>query len=259
MSAQTIDEAKAFILQADLPAARPDFLGSEATAPGAPFDAVTQQAAVVGSEVISFVEQITPEQRQDLVNAALLAQLVADKKVPSTKDLDGVKAWYREYFNVLSHVGFAVQESGFAEYTEGGETFEAHEAIIEVVKVALAGAPAAIPIVIKTLESLKNLDKDSPWLTIFHRQSRSANTGRFQVSLANSDTSGSSLSVIAFGITAKATVTQVLFFRFKKNESTLHHESAKLSINDLVLTAVRDDITQKITRFSKDFVAGLEI
>ena len=64
---------------------------------------------------------------------------------------------------------------------------------------------------------------------------------------------------MAFGITAKATITQVLFFRFKKNESTLHHESAKLSINDTVLAAVRDDITQKITKFTKDFVAGLDV
>jgi len=259
MSTQLISQAKAFVQGTELPVARPQTLGETTPGEEAPFDAVKQQAAVVGSDVISFVQTITPDQRKDIVNAALLAQLVANKRVPSTTDLKLVQAWYQHYFDVLSHVGFAVQESGFAEYTEGGRTFEAHEAIIDVVKTVLAPAPAALAIVLKTLESLKSMTRDSPWITIFQRQSRSANTARFQVSLADNDPNGALLSLLAFGITAKATITQVLFFRFKNNESTLHHESAKMSINDTVLTAVRDDVAKKIVNFSKDFVAGLDV
>ena len=261
MSAQVIDfqHAKAFVQQAILPAVRPRTLGDE-PAPGdqSPFDAAKQQAAVVGSDVMSFVKNITPEQRKDIVNAGLLAQLVANKKVGDTKDLDGLKSWYKEYFDVLKNIGFMVQEDGFAEYTEREETFEAHEAIIDIVKAILAGT-TALPLVLKTLESLKNMNKDSPWLTIFHRQSRSANTARFQVSLADSDPNGAFLKMAAFGIKANAQITQVLFFKFKKGESTLHHEDAKLSINDTVLAAVRDDIAQKITKFTKEFVAGLDV
>ncbi|MET0165690.1 MAG: hypothetical protein ABW318_11915, partial [Vicinamibacterales bacterium] len=119
--------------------------------------------------------------------------------------------------------------------------------------------PGALPLVLKTLESLKSMSEDTPWITLFHRESRSANTARFQLSLADSEPTGSFLNVFAFGLTATANVTQVLFFKFKKNESTLQHNSSKLTINDTMLAAVRDDIALKITKFSKDFVAGLDI
>ena len=145
----------------------------------------------------------------------------------------------------MSQIGFAIQSKGFAKYTEKADSFEAHEAIIDVVKTALAGVPGALPLVLKTLESLKSMSEDSPWITLFHRESRSANTARFQLSLADSEPTGSFLNVFAFGLTATANVTQVLFFKFKKNESTLQHNSSKLTINDTVLAAVHDDIALK--------------
>src|SRR5215831_7080418 len=246
MNTTDIAQARSFLLRAELPAPFPETLGEPAPGDTSPFDAAKQQAAVVGSDVVSFVKEITPEQRQDIVNASLLAQLAANKKVPDPEDLKGIVDWYTAYFDVISKIGFAVQSKGFVQYVEKADTFEAHEAIIEIVKTALAGAPAAIPLVIKTLETLKSMSQDSPWITLFHRESRSANTARFQVSVADT---GSSLSVLAFGIAARATVTQVLLFRFKKNESTLQHNSSTLTINPAVLAGIRSDIAQKITKY----------
>jgi hypothetical protein len=256
MNTMDIAQARSFVLQAQLPAPFPETLGAQAPGDISPFDAAKQQAAVVGSDVVSFVKDTTPEHRQDIANASLLAQLVANRQLPAPKDLQGILDWYTAYFNVMSQIGFAVQSKGFAQYAEKADTFEAHEAIIEIVETALAGAPAAIPLVIKTLESLKKLSQDSPWITLFHRESRSANTARFQVSTASED---ASLNVLAFGIIAKASITQVLLFKFTYNESTLQHNSSELTINPVVLAGIRDDITQKITKYSKDFIAGLEI
>jgi hypothetical protein len=258
MTTPSLAEARSFVLQAELPA--PLLLLGEPS-PGAesPFDAAKQQAAVVGSDIVSFVDEITPEQRQDIVNASLLAQLVANKRVADPADLDGILAWYKQYFDAMSLLGFAVQDRGFAQYTEKGDSFEAHEAIIDVVTAALGGAPAALPLVLKTLESLKKMSEDTPWITLFNRESRNANTARFQVSVADNNAKGASLNVFAFGLTANASVTQVLFFKFKKNQATLQHDSSTLTINPTVLAGIRDDVAQKIVRFSKDFVAGLDV
>jgi hypothetical protein len=260
MSTQSLAQARAFVQQAELPPAPAETLGPKAAATAFDFDAVKEQAAVVGSDVIAFVKGITPEQRSDLVNASLLAQLVAKKKVPNPTDLAGVLAWYDHYFDVLSNVGFVIQEKGFAKYAEKSETFEAHEAILDVAKVVLAGAPGALSVVTKTLESLRKLSDDSPWITLFHRESRSANTARFQVSLAEADeNAGLLVTLMAFGVEAKAQVTQVLFFKFKKNDATLHHHSGRVTINSMVLTGVRDDITRKLAGFTREFVAGLDV
>jgi hypothetical protein len=258
--AQTVLDARTFVQQLDIPAAPPALLGTRSPLPEFVFDTAKEQATVVGSDVIAFTSGITPEQRADLVNASLLAQLAARKKVPEPQDLAGVLEWYGHYFTVLSNIGFVIQDTGFADYKEKADSFEAHEAILDVAKVALAGAPAALALVTKTLESLQKMSADSPWVTIFHRESRSAHTARFQVTLAETGADGGLLvKLMAFGVEAQSNITQVLFFRFRKNQARLRHHTGTVTINPGVLEGVRADIATRLTEHTRSFVAGLDI
>ena len=60
------------------------------------------------------------------------------------KTLADVGAWYDTYFDALSQLGFAIQDKAFAEYRASSDTFEAHEAILEVAGALLAGSPGAL-------------------------------------------------------------------------------------------------------------------
>jgi hypothetical protein len=222
------------------------------------YDEAKQQAVVVGSDVIAFVKGITPDQRNDIVNASLLAQLVAKNKIAQPSTLTDVKEWYDEYFNVLSRIGFVIQDKGFAEYREASDSFEAHEAILEVAAALLAGTPGALALVKTTLESLQKMSSNSPWITLFNRESQSANTARFQVSLVNEDENRRLLvALIAFGLEARTTLTQVLFFKFHTNDVTLHHHSGKVTINAQLLAGVRDQIASKLVSYASDYIKGL--
>jgi hypothetical protein len=222
------------------------------------YDEAKQQAVVVGSDVIAFVKGITPDQRNDIVNASLLAQLVAKKKVAQPSTLTAVKEWYDEYFDVLSRIGFVIQDKGFAEYREASDSFEAHEAILEVAAALLAGTPGALALVKTTLGALQKMSSNSPWITLFNRESRSANTARFQVSLVNEDENGRLLvALIAFGLEARTTLTQVLFFKFHTNDVTLHQHSGKVTINASLLAGVRDQIAGKLVSYASDYIKGL--
>jgi len=232
--------------------------GDAARTPGSAFDAAKDQATVVGSDVISFVKGVTPEQRNDIVNAALLAQLVANKKVAEPTTLPDVVRWYEEYFDVLSHIGFVIQDKSFAAYEEKSRDFEAHKAILELAAVLLAGTPGALAVLKTTLEALEKMAGDSPWIILYERESRSANTARFQVSLVNQDENAPFLlSLIAFGLEAKSAVKQVLFFKFRKNEVKLQHHSGKVTINAPVLASVREQITQRLIPFTTEYVQHL--
>jgi hypothetical protein len=257
MTGLSVATARDFVREAELPEP-PPINFDIAKAPGFDFDAAKEQATVVGSEVIAFVKGITREQRQDIVNATLLAQLVARKKVTDPKSLADVESWYDDYFDVLSKIGFVLQHRDFAEYKEHSQNFEAHKAILEVATALLAGSPGALMLVKTTLEALQKMSADSPWITIFDRESQSANTARFQVSLVEQDeNAGLLLSLIAFGLQAKHSVTQVLFFKFKQDDVTLHHHSGKVTVNAPLLAAVRDQIAGKLVAYSTEFIQGL--
>jgi hypothetical protein len=257
MDAQSISKAREFVAAAALPPPPVmDFESARDTAP--PLDAAKEQAAVVGGQVIAFVTGVTAEQRGDIVNASLLAQLVAKKRVPGAATLADVTSWYDSYFEVLTNIGFAIQDKGFAEYHEQSESFQAHKAILEVATLLLGGAPTALALVKTTLEALQKMDEDSPWITLFNRESQSANTARFQVGLVEQDAAnGLLLTLMAFGLEARLNVTQVLFFKFRKNDVRLQHHSGKVTINAPLLAALRPEIGARLAAFSHEFIQQL--
>ncbi|KRF42159.1 hypothetical protein [Terrabacter sp. Soil810] len=257
MVVDAFSRARAFVQAADLPEPPPiDFDTPKAPRPA--LDEAKEQAAVVGGEVIAFVRGVTREQRADIVNASLLAQLVAKKKVPSQTTFADVEYWYGCYFEVLSSIGFAIQDKGFAQYHEETGDFQAHEAILEVAAGLLVGAPAALTLVKTTLTALQKMSDGSPWITLFNRESQSANTARFQVGLAESSpTDGLLLTLMSFGLEAQSNLTQVLFFKFRKSDVTLRHHSGKVTVSAPVLEAVRLDIAERLVDFAQDYVRQL--
>jgi hypothetical protein len=256
MTHPAIQSARDFVQQAELP--EPPPINFDIAKAPFNLDPASDQAAVVGSDVVAFMKGVTREQRQDVMNATLLAQLVARKQIPTPESLEQIERWYDEYFDVLTKIGFQLTNRDFSEYHEHSGTFEAHQAILDVAAALLVGAPGALALVKTTLEALQKMSEDSPWITLFNRESHSANAARFQVSVVEQDDNGEVvLSVISFGLQAEHKVTQVLFFKFKKNDVRLQQHSGKVTINAPVLTAVRSQIADRLIAYSTDFIQGL--
>ena len=247
----TVESAEKFVRRVSIPAGR----RTRGPVTELAFDTAKTQTAVVGSEIVSFVSGVTAERREAIVNSSLLAQLVAAKRVP---DATRIYDWYDAYFEVLTNVGWVVQDKSFAEYREAGTNFEAHKAILAVATVALGAAPTALAIVTSTINALHSMDESRPWITIFNRESQEAKTARFQISLAEQDADGQFfVNLLAFGLEASADVTQVLFFKAKKEKAKLRHYSGRVTINATVLDSVRDAIKAKLTSHVSSYVSQL--
>ncbi|MEO7862024.1 MAG: hypothetical protein ABIU05_16640 [Nitrospirales bacterium] len=167
----TPKSAREFLNAAELPSVTRG--GIERAGEIVAFDAQKNQAMVVASDIVSFVKGVSNERRQDIVNVSLLAQLVANKKVP---DKTRIIEWYNAYFDVLENIGWVIQDRSFSSYTEEADGLEAHEAILKVATLFLGASPAALAIVISTLEALKSMDSSKAWMTIFDRESKHVKT-----------------------------------------------------------------------------------
>lgn len=254
MDADSVARARRYVEHAEIPQTRAGYDEAVDVA-GTSFDAAKNQATVVGSDVIAFVRGVAAERRDAIVNSSLLAQLVAKKKVG---DPGRLYDWYDAYFEVLTNVGWVLQDRSFAEYHERADNFEAHKAVLEVATMLLAGAPAALQLVTTTLKALHSMDQSRPWITIFNRESQTARTARFQISLVEQDADGQFLvSLMAFGLEAKAAITQVLFFRARTSEATLRHYSGKVTINTTVLDGIRDSMKAKLLGHARNYVSAL--
>lgn len=257
MSKVNVNTANKFLDNLKLPAiTRGGFKAAEKK-PQVDFDALKSQAMVVGSEVVSFVKGVSAERRQDIVNCALLAQLAADHKV---NDRSKIFEWYDAYFDVLTNLGWVIQDKGFSSYEESADGLEAHEAILKVAAVLLGGTPTALAVVVSTIEAMKSMDAGNPWITIFDRESRSAETARFQIAIAEEDMSGQFIvSLMAFGLKADSTLTQILFFKIRSDKVTLKHRSGKVTINEEVLAGIREKIRVKLIGRTGGYIDSLDL
>ncbi|PWC39512.1 hypothetical protein [Azospirillum sp. TSO35-2] len=80
-----------------------DLALESALEPQAPaFDAGKDEAAVVGSNIVSFARGVAAEDREAIANALLIAQLVAKKR---SQAADDIHQWYQHYFEVLGGLG----------------------------------------------------------------------------------------------------------------------------------------------------------
>lgn len=251
-----LDHARAFVGRLDV--GQPHLAIDGTAAPDIVFDAARQQAVLVGSDVVSFDTGIEASFREAASNCALLAQLAADKA--SSAELDPM-AWFDSYFSVLAHLGWIVQERDTAVYTLKNDGLEVHEAILQVIAAFLGDvAPAALKLVELTLTSLKSMNSGSPLITLFTRQTQHARVGRVQFTAVHADADGGLLAeAMAFGLTADAEVTQILFFRLHNDHTVLRRSLGRLSLNRMAIEALAPQIKAKVLPFMAGYVDALDI
>jgi hypothetical protein len=228
---------------------------SAAEEAGEVFDKAKNQAQVIGSGVFSFVTGVTPEVREAISDSALLAQLVANKRVDVEKE---PLEWFKTYFDVLQNLGWTLQEGGWDDYSSGGIAGEVHEKIVEIMAAVLAPAPAALAIITSTVKALKAMKPGSSWITIFSRETQKAKIARFQVGLVEKE-EGSDvfISLLMCLIEADKTITQVLVFKFKQERASFRANSRKVSVNRTALVGGAPGVRAKIKAYQADYLSSI--
>jgi hypothetical protein len=259
MMSQRIAEGVAFVEGLELPYLEQHMGRDSATGTPHVFDQTKNQAMVVGADIVSFVTGTEPGLRTAIMNCSLLAQLAATRKVKSRED---IRSWYEAYFDTLGSLGWVVQDRGFSVHREAGDDFEAHQAILSVAAVVLGPATTAttaLAVVQSTLAGMKSMSEGS-WMRIFKRESQAAKAARFQVTVAEpSSQGGSMVSLMAFELDAKATLTQVLFFKFRSTDITLRHSSGRVTIDSELLAGTAPVIAKRVADYTQDYVKNIPI
>lgn len=140
---------------------------------------------------------------------------------------------------------------------QGGDV---HRAIIPVVTAALAPGVAATSIVLAVLSGLGDMDENAPWITMFDRSSTHAHGAKFQVGHVDADEAGNpQMTLVCFAIDAKRTITQVLFFKFKDQHTSVRQDVRRLGSTPAHLALTGDLIADRVRPFIIDFVRSIDI
>ena len=217
------------------------------------------EVATVGSQITQFSANVTPAQRAAVADCLLLAQLAANKA--SGGDPDQM-AWYRKYVEVLQNIGWNTEAMTWEQRQVQNTDLSVHQEIIPVLAAALGPAVAMASMIIGVLTGLQNMNKSSPWITLFNRASQHASGATFQLGYVDVGSGGDSsigVRLLAVAIDAKNTITQVLFFKFSDAKATLRSANGQLGISNARLDSIKASVSQRVLPFLEQNIAQLDL
>ena len=215
-----------------------------------------EQAFISDKSLVSFVSTVTGQNRKDILNSTLLAQLAANKKHSIETDIVG---WYKTYTEVLEKIGWVIEDKDIHKFQAKESVFEVENVIIDILAASFGGNYIAI--IKKTLESLKKMSESNDGrIKVFEKNTRSSSKGCFQIAIADEENDALSMKLGTFLLTSSNKVTKVLFVKFAKDKTTLDYSSSKGTLNsELYASSAREAIVKKLSQDITDYIAEIEI
>jgi hypothetical protein len=212
--------------------------------------------AVVGNMIESFVDGVTGQQKIDVLNSSLLAQLAANHRVPQRSSMP--VEWTNAYGTILMNVAWVVPAFSFRTLRTSARRFTIDQAILALVKGFLS--PGEISNLTAAMEAMKALEGEDRRFVIFERNSKKGSDGNFQVNSVGTSADGTlSLKLGAYSFDTQTDVTNVLWFQFSGNTTTLKVSKSTFVLNEAVMARIREPLVAKLGDRAKDFIGGLEL
>jgi len=216
-----------------------------------------EDALVVGSQIVEFASQLSPEMRLHVSNTFLLAKLTADLEVQKTGSESN---WYPKYFEILTRTGWTVETATGVKDSFEATNLQVNKQIIPFLTLLFGPAVSAGSLILNLLENLDEMDKATPWITLFERNARQLTANQFQVSYVAADSNDNpAMKLAQFELTAEKQITQVLFFKLQETSVSLTGLSKTFSANESLFTTLKDTVKNKISRFTTDYISEIDL
>lgn len=208
---------------------------------------------VAGSNLIQFPKDASPALKSSVALSLLAAQRVAtDDHVILTP-----KQWIARHNTVLENLNWLAEGGGEVESQFDSINVAVHEAIIPFLTAAFGGAVAAGALILTALKQLQEMDKNSPWITLFDQQSRRFDVTEYQFSVVEVVDDQVYLKVASARFDASFGKTQVLFFKVTQEHAKFEAANQALSASSALLTEMNDGLKAKLAGFTKAFIQSL--
>jgi hypothetical protein len=208
---------------------------------------------VTGSNLIQFPADASPELKSSVALSLLAAQRVAtnDPVVLSPAQ------WLDRHNTVLQNLNWRNEGGGVAKSQFDSIDVAVHQAIIPFLTAAFGGALGAGALILTALKQLQEMEKDSPWITLFDRQSRRFDVTEYQFSVVQVIGDTVHLKLAAARLNASFGKTQVLFFKLKTQNAEFEQANQSFSSESTLLTEMNADLKVKLMALTKAFIRSL--
>jgi hypothetical protein len=210
---------------------------------------------VTGTNMVEFDGAVDADLRTAVALSLLAAQRVATNDVVVTTP----DQWLDRHNTVLTNLNWMLEGGGKVEQTFEKINVEVHDAIIPFLTVALGGAVGASSLIVTALKQLKQVNKNSPWITLFLRESQRFGVSEFHFTHVAVEENRVVLKLAAARFDAYYDRTQVLFFKITKQNAKFQMANSSMLADSQLLRMSRDGLKTKLARLTDKYVRELDI
>lgn len=212
-------------------------------------------AQVNAGSLTSFTERLSGQNRSDVKNSTLFAQLAANKAFDRYKQpMD----WYKKYIDVLGLIGWNQPAFTFDTYRSGSSTVELDKAVLGIL--AAIATANEIAIVKATMDGLKALGDDSKQMLIWDSNSNNGSSGNFQIFPADVTSNGDVVMILdGMQFNAQTSHTRFLWWSWQSTSIEIQRAASKFVLNEEIYAKVREEIIDKLGARAAQMVADIDI
>ena len=214
-----------------------------------------QSALVTGNSVLSFVGGLTPQQKQDVQDCVLFAQMATDKAFPDKK-------LYRQerfdfHSDVLALCGWGTTNESLKKITGLKQKFTMDQVALDIISSVIGVNKVLLDIVTVVFKALQ---KNPKALALFENEAGGNESGDFQILPCIGTADGEVLMIkSSFHFTSPKRVTKVLFWEWSHNSVDLYAGASNTTLNQKVYAGVRQTISEKLAFTTKKRIEKIEI
>ena len=211
-------------------------------------------ASVDAGSLMSFVDDVKGQQRSDVLNSCLLAQLAANKKYDREKDTEN---WYKFYSEVLQNIGWVIQDFKFSKMTYSGASFEP-SALMLLAMEALC-SPSQYAVLKLAISAIRSLSTDHRASRIFEASTHSSANGNFQLGTCAQEGDQVTMALGGCFFSSTKTSISILFSNFDSAGIDAYSGTQAVTLDNDIYRRVRQAVIDKLGDNASKYVADLDI
>lgn len=191
-------------------------------------DELAPVAAVNLGALLSFVDNVPPQQRQDVLDTVQLAQRAATGLFNRHSETE---QWYSKFTEVLERVGWVMNQFAFVKHNQEAGDLRVDKSALQVL--AAFATQGALGILSESLRALEKLADNAREITLFDQFASTEGSGNFQIGVAEISEQGAlSMALGAFHYRAAGKKTKVVFASWGARQVNFWSAAQRMTLNN---------------------------
>ena len=213
------------------------------------------EAKVNAGSVLSFVDGIGEQEKNDVLYSVQLAQRAASGEFDRFTQ---TQFWYQKYVEILQNLGWAIDQFAFTRFDQGEGEFRMDQAALAIITAIATQNQLAV--LTESVKALSKLTEEDGTIKLFDFHSSQEGSGNFQLAAVQRSANGAlAMALGAFYFHSVDERRRFLFFKWGSQKIHFWTAAQRMTLNADFYARRRSEVMAMLDADASKFISGLKL